>query len=105
MEKVVFFRNMKDLEMLQSHTSDYIGIVAEYHIVTTIGLSDQLFDSFCNDFQSNCCFLHPYIDDATIRHNIWNCILVTHKNSGILVVMNHYQYPRYLAILSNPFRN
>jgi hypothetical protein len=101
MGKAAFFRNAKNLEILQSRTSTFKGIVSEYQIIAEISLNKQEFDSFCMNFQYSWAFLFPFINKSFVRHNVWNCISVTCGTACILVLMNGYQYPRYLAILSD----
>lgn len=96
--KASFFRNVANYEMLRNNSFNYNGIVAEYRSIATIWLEENEFITFCNDFQRSYDYLTPFIDKAVITHGVWMCISVMCGNCGVLVVMEHYQYPRYLAI-------
>lgn len=96
--KASFFRNVSNYEMLCKNTVYYKGIVAEYCLIATIYLGKKDFSEFCNDFQKSYNYLMPYIDKAVIMHGRWRCISVSNGENTVLVVMDHYQYPRYLAV-------
>lgn len=98
--KASFFRNVQNYEILYSNSCRYNGIVAEYRLIATMPLNDNEFATFCSDFQKSYDFLLPFVDKAVITHGIWWCISVVCGYHEILVVMDHYQYPRYLAIAS-----
>lgn len=98
--KASFFRNALNYEMLRSNSCRYSGIVAEYCSIATIPLQDNEFAAFCSDFQKSYDFLIPFVDKAVITHGVWICISVVCGYYEVLVVMDHYQYPRYLAIIS-----
>ena len=94
-----FFRNVSNYKMLCDNTLNYDGIVAEYEILVAIELEEKKFALFCNNFMMGYDFLTPYIHDAVMLHGKWRCVLVSNRGQKILVVMNHYQYPRYVAML------
>lgn len=96
--KASFFRNVSNYEMLRSNSALYTGISAEYCSIATICLKENEFAAFCRDFQKSYDYLIPFADKAVISHGVWNCISVVCGDSKVLVVMEHYQYPRYLAI-------
>lgn len=101
MEKAAFFRNISNYSMLCNHSSQYKGIVVEYNVVATVVLDTKKFNSFCDNFQRSYDFLMPYMDKAIVQRSIWKCVMIKHEDTKLLVVMNHYQYPRYSAIISN----
>lgn len=98
--KASFFRNVSNYETLYNNSTHYIGIVAEYCRIATVYLEETEFLAFCGNFQKSYEYLLPFVDKAIITNGIWNCIAVVCGNSMVLVVMDHYQYPRYLAITS-----
>ncbi len=95
--KASFFRNVPNYKILFSKSDQYSGIVAEYQSIASVHLSNEAFVSFCSNFQKNYDYLIPYINTAIITKGIWRCISVVGKDTTVLVVMDHYQYPRYLA--------
>ncbi len=56
------------------------------------------FAVFCENFLSSYDYLMPFIDKAVIAHGVWTCVSVVYGDTTVLAVMDHYQYPRYLAI-------
>lgn len=98
--KASFFRNVLNIEMLYSNSRRYNGIVAEYCSIATMQLNDSEFAAFCHDFQKSYDFLLPFVDKAIITHGVWNCVSVVCGYCELLIVMDHYQYPRFLAIAS-----
>lgn len=96
--KASFFRNVSDYKTLYDYSTYYRGVVAEYHSIATICLNENEFIGFCRDFWSGYDYLIPFIDEAAITHGVWKCVSVVCGDSVVLVVMDHYQYPRYLAI-------
>lgn len=99
--KASFFRNVSNRVELLINTTHYLGIVAEYNVIKTIVLDENNYVRFCNAFQERCGFLSPFYDKAVIVNGIWRCVSITNQKEEILAAMNHYLYPRYLAILSN----
>jgi len=93
-----FFRNIPNYEILSRNSLRYTGIRAKYFSVATIYLNNEDFLRFCRDFQNSYDYLMPFIDKAVITHGVWRCVSVVCRNTVVLVVMDHYQYPRYLAI-------
>ena len=98
--KASFFRNVLNYKSLSSNSFRYNGIVAEYCSIATIYLDEEEFSAFCSDFLKSRDYLLPFIDRAVITHGVWQCISVVCGDDVVLVVMDHYQYPRYLAIAS-----
>lgn len=98
--KASFFRNVSNYEMLRRNSFRYNGIAAEYCSIATICLKENEFVSFCSDFQKSYDYLIPFVDKAVITRGVWKCISVVCGDSAVLVVMDHYQYPRYLAMAS-----
>lgn len=98
--KASFFRNAPNYETLYNNSIHYIGVVAEYHSIATICLKESEFAYFCRDFQNSYDYLMPFIDQAIITCGVWKCVSVMCGDTTVLVVMDHYQYPRYLAITS-----
>lgn len=96
--KTSFFRNTPNYAALYEYTSRYKGVVAEYCIIASIHLKRDEFITFCDDFKSSCSFLLPYIDKAVIEHGVWKCVMVMCDEREVLVVMDNYRYPRYLAL-------
>lgn len=96
--KASFFRNVLNYDTLCSNSTYYSGVVAEYESIATIYLKENEFANFCGDFQNGADYLIPFIDKAVITHGVWRCVSVVCRNTVLLVVMDHYQYPRYLAI-------
>mgnify|MGYP003310779299 CR=1 FL=1 len=99
--KASFFRNMPNYSTLYEHTSRYKGVVAEYHLIASIYLAKNEFTAFCDNFKNSYDYLLPYVDEAIIEHGVWKCVSVIGREREVLVVMDHYQYPRYLAISKN----
>lgn len=98
--KASFFRNVTNIETLRYNSVHYSGVVAEYCSVATIHLKENDFSIFCEDFQRGYDYLLPFVDEAVISHGEWKCVTIVGGNSVVLAVMDHYQYPRYLAIIS-----
>lgn len=96
--KASFFRNVLNYDMLCNHSRRYNGIVAEYCSIATIPMRANEFATFCNNFQKSYTFLIPFIDKAVITHGVWKCVSIVCGYYELLIVMDHYQYPRYLAI-------
>ena len=96
--KASFFRNVSNYKTLYDYSTHYRGVVAEYHSIATICLKENEFTIFCRDFQNSYDYLMSFIDKAVITHGVWKCVSVVCGDSVVLVVMDHYQYPRYLAI-------
>lgn len=96
--KASFFRDILNYERLHECSLRYKGIVAEYYVIQKVFLDDREFSAFCNEFRFGCKYLMPYIDSAIISKGIWKCVSITNASLEVLIVMNHYQYPRYLAI-------
>ena len=95
-----FFRNVSNYKMLRNNSTHYSGVVAEYHSIATIYLKENESENFCSNFQNSYDYLMPFIDTAVITHGVWKCVSVMCGEAEVLVVMDHYQYPRYLAIAS-----
>lgn len=100
MGKAAFFRNLPNYSVLCNFTLLYKGIVAEYEEIACVTLDSKKFEEFSSNFQKEYDFLMTYIDQAIVQHDIWKCVQILHQDKKILVVMNHYQYPRYLALTS-----
>lgn len=98
--KASFFRNVSNYKTLCDNSTHYDGVIAEYHSIAVIYLPESEFTSFCNNFQNGYDYLLPFIDEAVITHGIWKCVSIVCKEVTVLAVMDHYQYPRYLAIAS-----
>lgn len=98
--KASFFRNISNYKMLYNNSTQYSGVVAEYHSIATICLKENEFANFCKNFQNSYDYLMPFIDKAVITHGVWKCVSVECGDTVVLAVMDHYQYPRYLAITS-----
>lgn len=98
--KASFFRNISNYETLYNHSVRYSGVVAEYYSIATIYLEEKEFKIFCRDFQNSYDYLMPFVDKAIITHGVWKCVSVVYGDIVVLVVMEHYQYPRYLAMAS-----
>ena len=99
MGQSVFYRNVDNYDQLLYFIRTRRGITANYTIIHRIKLSEEDFRLFCGDFQMHNDFLLPYIDETIIRNNVWNCIAVSGQSLCFLVLMNGYQYPRYIGIL------
>lgn len=98
--KARFFRNPLNYDTLRYYTSNYRGILSRYIVIATVELDEFKFKEFCCNFQCSYNFLDPYIDEAVVKNDIWKSILIKRGKDHFLVVMNHYQYPRYMALLS-----
>lgn len=96
--KAAFFRNMPNYDTLCEHTVHYAGNVVDYRSIANLNLEKCIFEQFCKDFKTSYDFLLPFVDDAVILHGIWYCVSVGNAERKLLVVMNHYQYPRYIAM-------
>lgn len=96
--RAFFFRNVKTYEELLEKTKRYSGIVAEYRIFERLILPKEDFYIFCNDFYKETAIFKPYINKAIIKNGIWNCLSINYNNICILVVMDGYHYPRFLAL-------
>ena len=96
--RATFFRNVANEKMLLEYSNKYAGLSAKYKIIATLIPDLSEYISFCNSFQTDCGFLQPYIDEAIIVNGIWRCVAITNTNNTILAVMDHYHYPRFLAI-------
>lgn len=97
--KASFFRNVTNYESLNSNSIFYKGILVDYRSIATIRLNEKEFLDFCSDFLKSYDYLMPFIDKAVIKHGVWMCVSVVCRETEILVVMEHYQYPRYLALI------
>ena len=53
MNTASFFRNVADYNVLCRQTALYAGVVATYHIVSTINLEEETFQTFCSNFQKS----------------------------------------------------
>lgn len=95
--KIVFFRNIQNYDQLSYKTNAFRGIVAECQIIGTIDLKESDYIVFCRDFMRNYSFLSPYVFESRIINDIWRGILVKCGDQGVVVVMNGYQYPRYVG--------
>ena len=93
-----FFRNVKTYRELLEKTERNSGIVAEYRIFEEMVLPPKAFFTICNDFSKETAFLKPYINKAIIKNGIWNCLSINYHNNCILIVMDGYHYPRFLAL-------
>lgn len=98
--KASFFRNVPNYEKLCYNSFNYKGIIAEYSSIATICLEEKEFVEFSDNFQKGHKCLIYYIDKAIITHKTWKCVSIVCGDIVILVVMDHYQYPRYSALLS-----
>lgn len=98
--KASFFRNTPNYERLSINSAHYKGIFVECCSIATICLNDKEFSDFCSDFLKSYDYLIPFIDKAVITHGVWKCVSVVCRGTMVLVVMDHYQYPRYLALTS-----
>lgn len=96
--QITFFRNVQDFDQLCEKTKSFHGIVAECSIIDTIELQEDNYKNFCSNLMRSHNFLSPYIYKTIIRGDIWQGILVKCKDQHIAVVMNGYQYPRFVGL-------
>ena len=96
--RAFFFRNVKTYGELLEKTKRNSGLVAEYRIFEEIVLPKKVFFTLCNDFYKETALLKPYINKAIIKNGIWNCLSINYHNNCILIVMDGYHYPRFLAL-------
>lgn len=97
--EISFFRNVQSFDQLRHKTDAFRGIVAECQIITTIELEDKDYKAFCSDFMRDYSFLSPYIIKSKIINDVWYGILVKCGGQSVVVVMNGYQYPRYVGLI------
>lgn len=95
--KIAFFRNIQNYVQLSYKTNAFRGIAAECQIIGTIDLKESDYIAFCRDFMRGYSFLLPYVFKAIITNDIWHGVLVKCGDQGVVVVMNGYQYPRYVG--------
>lgn len=96
--KVVFFRNIKDFDQLRDKTVLFNGIKVECEIIKEINISEIEFKAFISNFLKSYDFLLEYVDLAIVAGDVWHGVLVRDGKNGIVVVMNGYQYPRFVGI-------
>ena len=96
--RIAFFRNVQDYDQLYKKTESFHGIVAECSIIDTIELQEDYYKNFCGNFMRGHDFLSPYIYKTGIRGDIWYGVLVRCKDQQVVVVMNGYQYPRFVGL-------
>lgn len=97
--KASFFRDVPDFKSLCYYRTHRKGIIGEYCTIAVLSLNDEEIASLLSNFQQSFEYLNPFIDRAIVVHGIWNCVSIALKGWELLVVTNHYQYPRYLAIM------
>lgn len=97
--KIAFFRNVQNFDQLSHKTDAFRGIVVECQIIDTIELEDSDYKAFCCDFMRGYSFLSPYIYKTKMINDVWHGILVKCGDQHVVVVMNGYQYPRYVGLL------
>lgn len=95
--KIAFFRNIQNYVQLSYKTNAFRGIAAECQIIGTIDLKESDYIDFCRDFMRGYSFLLPYVFKTIITNDIWHGVLVKCGDQGVVVVMNGYQYPRYVG--------
>lgn len=99
MNKATFFRNVSNLDALKSLQASGGGIVGTYRIIARVVLTKTEYDLFCQNLQCGQVFLLPFIETSKIYKGIWNCLLIENTEaSSILIMLNGYQYPRFVAI-------
>ncbi len=97
--EISLFRNVRDLEQLRQKSNLYRGIVVRCRIIDTIELEESDYSVFCKDFMRGYNFLSPYIYRTKIASDIWYGLLVKCREKQVVVVMNGYQYPRYVGLI------
>ena len=101
--KIAFFRNVQNYEQLCHKTDTFRGIIVECQIIETVELNESDYKAFCCHFLRGYSFLSSYIYKAIVINNIWHGIKVKCGEQSVVVVMNGYQYPRYVGLLNqNP---
>lgn len=96
--KIAFFRNVQNYDQLRFKTDSFRGIVAECQLIDVIELQECDYTVFCSNFTRGYSFLSPYIYKSKIVNDIWHGILVKCGNCSVVVVMNGYQFPRYIGL-------
>lgn len=92
-----FFKNVSNYKELQNLDKRFKGLIFSFDIIATVELLDRNVNFF-DDFKHNCAFLKPYIYTTKLDKGTFECVLIEHAEKRMLVVMNGYQYPRYVAI-------
>lgn len=97
--RIAFFRNVQNYNQLCHKTDTFRGIFAECQIIDTIELGEKDYNAFCCNFMRSYNYLSHYTHKAIIRNDIWFGVLVRCSDKGVMVVMNGYQYPRYVGLM------
>lgn len=97
--KIAFFRNVQNFSQLCHKTDQFHGIIAECQIIDTVELDENDYNEFCSNFIKSYTFLRPYIYKTIIVNDIWLGILVKSGSNSIVVVMNGYQYAKYVGLV------
>ena len=97
--RIAFFRNVRNCDQLFYKTNTFRGIIAECQIIETVELNESEYKRFCGNFLRGNSFLAPYFNRAIIENNIWHGIMVKCGEQYVVVVMNGYQYPRYVGLI------
>ena len=96
--EISLFRNVHNLEQLCYKVNLYRGLVVNCQIIDTIEIEESDYKVFCQNFMRSYSFLSSYIYTTIIVNDVWHGILVKCREKGVVVVMNGYQYARYVGL-------
>ena len=96
--EISLFRNVHNLEQLYDKANLYRGLVVNCRIIDTIEIKESDYKVFCENFLRSYSFLSSYIYTTIIVNDVWHGILVTCGEKSVVVVMNGYQYARYVGL-------
>lgn len=96
--EVSLFRNVRNLEQLYYKANLYRGLLVNCRIIDTVELEASDYSIFCQNFMRSYSFLSPYIYTTIIANDVWHGILVKCREKSVVVVMNGYQYARYVGL-------
>ena len=99
--KTCFYRNISCIGSLLSVSKQDSGIHKEYNIIQCIWLSPNDWLRFTCNFLNPPIVLKKLAYNSVSRGDIWDVIDVYSESQlyHLLVFMNGYQYPRYIAII------
>ena len=105
MKEAKFFKDVNDLSELKMLTEAHRGTSFPFRIISSVNLDKLAYEKFCSNFKKSYSFLYPFIDSSRVSGDVWDCVLIKHESDvSILVMTNGYQYPRFVAVLDENYK-
>lgn len=97
--RAIFFSNVRDYSDLRNRSGIYYGFEEKYHVIGHVELSREEWTYFSGNMLVGFQFLWPYIHCTVVLQHVWQVVEVCCGPVGVLVMMDGYEYPRYVAMI------